>query len=201
MILRNVTRSPMRERILDAADRMLARYGYQKTTADDLAREAGIGRRTVYVHFTSKEEIFLASIDRVVERLIDELKRILYSGGSAEERLRRMLEARVLYRFDSVNAYHESLDDMFAVLRGAYLDRRERYLAQEADVFAHVLTEGHRAGVLRAADANKTARTVLLATNGLLPYSLSGRELGSRAEVEEKARQLVELLMEGLRQR
>lgn len=201
MILRNVTRSPMRERILDAADRMLARFGYQKTTADDLAREAGIGRRTVYVHFTSKEEIFLASIDRVVERLVDELKRILYSGGSAEERLRRMLEARVLYRFDSVNAYHESLDDMFAVLRGAYLERRERYLAQEAEVFANVLTEGHRAGVLKAVDANKTARTVLLATNGLLPYSLSGRELGSRAEVEEKARQLVELLMEGLRQR
>ena len=127
MILRNVTRTPMRERILDAADRLLGRYGYQKTTADDLAREAGIGRRTIYVHFTSKEEIFLASIDRVVERLIEDQKRILYSGGSAEERLRRMLVARVLFRFDSVHEYHDSLDDMFSVLRAAYLDRRDRY--------------------------------------------------------------------------
>ncbi|MFO1008529.1 MAG: TetR/AcrR family transcriptional regulator [Planctomycetota bacterium] len=201
MILRNVTRSPMRERILDAADRMLARYGYQKTTADDLAREAGIGRRTVYVHFTSKEEIFLASIDRVVERLIDELKHILYAGGPAEERLERMLTARVLYRFDSVHAYHESLDDMFSVLRGAYLDRRERYFSQEADVFALVLTEGQRAGTLRVADPQQVARTVLLATNGLLPYSLSGRELGSRTEVEEKTRRVVALVLEGLRQR
>ena len=201
MILRNVTRSPMRERILDAADRLLGRYGYQKTTADDLAREAGIGRRTIYVHFTSKEEIFLASIDRVVERLIDDQKRILYSGGSAEERLRRMLVARVLFRFDSVHEYHDSLDDMFSVLRAAYLDRRDRYLALESDVLAQVLAEGAKAGTLRVPDPHMIARTVLLATNGLLPYSLTGRELGSRMDVEEKAVAIVDLLLDGLRQR
>lgn len=199
MILRNVTRSPMRERILDAADHMLARYGYQKTTADDLAREAGIGRRTVYVHFTSKEEIFLASIDRVVDRLIDDLKRTLYSGGSAEERLRRMLTARILFRFDCVHAYHESLDDMFSVLRGQYLDRREQHFQKEADVFSHVIAEGQRSGQLRSGDTQTLARTLLLATNGLLPYALSGRELGSRAEVEEKTQRIVDLLLDGLR--
>lgn len=201
MILRNVTRSPMRERILDAADRLLGRYGYQKTTADDLAREANIGRRTVYVHFTSKEEIFLASIDRVVERLIDELKRVLYSGGAADERLERMLLTRILFRFDAVQSYHQSLDDMFSVLRGPYLERRDRYLASEADVFVHVLTEGERAGRLVVRDAPATAHALLHATNGLLPYSLSGRELGSRAEIEEKARHVVALLVGGLRAR
>ncbi|MBI5362635.1 MAG: TetR/AcrR family transcriptional regulator [Planctomycetes bacterium] len=189
----------MRERILDAADQMLARFGYQKTTADDLAREAGIGRRTVYVHFTCKEEIFLASIDRVVERLIDDLKRTLYSGGSAEERLQRMLTARILFRFDCVHAYHESLDDMFSVLRSQYLERREQHLTREADVFAQVLTEGQRSGHLRAGDPQSMARTLLLATNGLLPYALSGRELGARAEVEQKTQRLVELLLAGLR--
>lgn len=200
MIQRNVTRSPMRERILDAADRLLSRYGYQKTTADDLAREAAIGRRTVYVHFTSKEEIFLASIDRVVERLIDELKRVLYSGGSADERLRRMLMTRILFRFDSVHDYHQSLDDMFSVLRSAYLERRDRYMAMEAEVFTQVLLEGQRSGLMRVDDANATARTLLHATNGLLPYSLSGRELGSRAEVEERVQRLSDVLLRGLRQ-
>jgi AcrR family transcriptional regulator len=191
----------MRERILDAADRLLGRYGYQKTTADDLAREANIGRRTVYVHFTSKEEIFLASIDRVVERLIDELKRVLYSGGAPDERLRRMLMTRILFRFDAVQSYHQSLDDMFSVLRGAYLDRRDRYISSEADVFVHVLTEGERAGRLNVRDAPATAQALLHATNGLLPYSLSGRELGSRAEVEERAERVTALLVEGLRAR
>src|SRR6185295_3136508 len=56
---------PTREAILDATDRLLGRLGYQKTTIDDLAREADVGRRTIYLNFQSKEEIFLSSIDRV----------------------------------------------------------------------------------------------------------------------------------------
>jgi hypothetical protein len=56
----------------------------------------------------------------VVERLIDELKRVLSSGGAADERLKRMLVTRILFRFDSVHDYHQSLDDMFSVLRSAY---------------------------------------------------------------------------------
>src|SRR5690349_12896317 len=122
---------PTREAILDATDRLLGRLGYQKTTIDDLAREAGIARRTVYLHFPSKEEIFLASIDRVVERLLAELGSIASGGGAANERLRRMLVQRVLFRFDCVRDYHDSLEDLLAVLRPAYLRRRERYFQAE----------------------------------------------------------------------
>src|SRR5437763_1237801 len=48
--------TPAAGRILDAADRLLARYGYQKMTVDDLAREAGIGKGTVYLSFPGKSE-------------------------------------------------------------------------------------------------------------------------------------------------
>lgn len=199
MIQRNITRSPMRERILDAADGLLGRFGFQKTTAEDLAREAGIGRRTIYVHFTSKEEIFLASIDRVVERLIGELKRVLYSGGPADERLRRMLVARILFRFDSVHGYHQNLDDMFSVLRPAYLERRDYYFSMEADVFTRVIEEGQKAGLLLPGEPMEVARVVLSATNGLLPYSLSERELNDRNAVEQRIEKLSHVLLRGLR--
>ncbi len=59
----------MRDRILDATERLLGRLGYRKTTMDDIAAEAGVGRRTIYLHFPGKEEVALATIDRIVERL------------------------------------------------------------------------------------------------------------------------------------
>ena len=198
MITRNTTRSPMRERILDAADNLLARYGYQKTTDDDLAREAGIGRRTIYIHFTNKEEIFLASIDRVIERLLSELRRLATTSDTPDKKLTHILVARVLFRMDSVHNYHLSLDDMFAVLRPAYLERRERYFTNEAHVLAEVITEGQRIGIFTPSPALDTARTLLLATNSLLPYSLSGRELGSREDIERKARAIAQLVLRGL---
>ena len=40
--------------ILDAVDVLLARYGYRKMTMDDVARQVGIGKGTIYLHFLGK---------------------------------------------------------------------------------------------------------------------------------------------------
>lgn len=195
---RTGARSGARDAILDAADRLLGRFGYQKTTLDDLAREARIGRRTIYLHFQSKEEIFLSSIDRVVYRLCTELSRIAAEEGPPADRLRRMLLTRVMFRFDSVHGYYQSLDEMLAVLRLAYLERRSRYFADEAKIFSEVIAEGTRTRIFHVQDAPATARALVLATNSLLPYSLSVRELGSRKTVEAEAARIADLLLAGL---
>ena len=62
-------KSAVKDAILDATDRLLARFGYRKMTVEDIAAEAGIGKGTVYLHFSSKEEVVLSHIDRIVERL------------------------------------------------------------------------------------------------------------------------------------
>jgi AcrR family transcriptional regulator len=46
--------------ILEAADNLLHRFGYSKTSLDDIAKEAGLGKGTIYYYFESKEEIFIA---------------------------------------------------------------------------------------------------------------------------------------------
>jgi AcrR family transcriptional regulator len=191
----------LREAILDAVERLLARYGYKKTTMDDLAREAGIGKGTIYLYFPSKEEVALCSIDRVVDRVYEQLRRIAASGGAAGDRLRQMLIARVLVRIDNVQAYSESLDDLFESLRPAYMARRSKYFAGETTVFGRVLLEGRRAGEFRFTDSQATARTLLMATNSLLPYSLSVRELGERAEIVRRIERLAHLLLHGLLRR
>ena len=47
-----------RQQILDAAAGAIIRLGYDKTTMSDIAEEAGASRRTVYLYFKSKEELF-----------------------------------------------------------------------------------------------------------------------------------------------
>src|SRR6185369_8650425 len=76
---------PMRDLILDAAERLLARFGYRKMTMEDLAREAGIGKGTIYLSFPSKEEVALCSIDRVVQRVQQQLQTLAASGGPAAD--------------------------------------------------------------------------------------------------------------------
>src|SRR5687767_1742618 len=192
------TREDIRDLILDATDRLLARYGYRKMTMDDLAQEVGIGKGTIYLHFPSKEEVVLSHVDRIVERLKGELLKIARGGGAPAVRLRRMLVARVMFRFDSVQHYTESLSDLLAALRPGLLARRRRHFEEEAEVLSEVLREGRRGGEFSFREARTAARTLLTATNALLPYSLSARELGGRAELESEATRVVDMLLTGL---
>jgi AcrR family transcriptional regulator len=193
-----IAREEVREAILDAADHLLARYGYRKMTVDDIAQEAGIGKGTIYLHFASKEEVTLSHVDRIIERLKERLWAIARSDADVAIRLRLMLVARVLFRFDSVQHYTQSLNDLLAALRPKLLARRARYFEDEARVFVEVLDEGGRAGVFNFDDALTTAFALLNATNSLLPYSLSTSELGERDEIKEKTEQIADLMLSGL---
>jgi AcrR family transcriptional regulator len=70
--------APRVERMLDSAAELLVRWGYQRVTIDEVARHAGIGKGTVYLHFRSKDALFLTVLLRVqrgmVERMVQRME-------------------------------------------------------------------------------------------------------------------------------
>ena len=188
-----------RDALLDATDRLLARYGYRKMTIDDLAREVGIGKGSVYLHFSSKEEIVLSHIDRIIDRLKTRLRNIADKSTGVDLRLCDMLVERVVYRFDSVQHYSQSLNDMLSFVRPKLLERRKRYFDEEARIFAAVIIEGQKSKVFASGNALDLAKVLLNATNSLLPYSLSTAELGDRKDIALRSRKIATLLIKGLK--
>ncbi len=191
-------REDIKDLILDAAERLLVRYGFKKMTMDDLAQEIGIAKGTIYLHFSSKEEIALSRVDRVIDRLYEELWKIACSKENPSHRLQAMLMMRVLFRFDSVQHYAESIDEQMATIRPALEARREKYFEKEAQIFVQVLQEGKRQKVFSFEEADYTARTLLVATNALLPSSLKASELSNRQVVEKRISQISQLIVDGL---
>jgi len=196
-----VQRREVREAILDATDDLLARYGYKKMTIDDLAQQVGIGKGSVYLHFESKEKIALSHIDRIIERTVRQLDLIVKSDKTPDEKLRQMLLKRVLFRFDSVQHYTQSLNDLLAALRPKLLARRKIYFAEEAKIFAAVIEQGQKSGKFSGNNALEIAETILTATNSLLPFSLTTKELGERRDIKEKTLRLADMLLNGLLRR
>jgi AcrR family transcriptional regulator len=191
-------RTDVRTAVLDAADRLLARYGYRKMTMDDLAAEAGVGRRTIYLYFKSKEEVALATIDRTIDLLLAELRQVARSEGSPADRVRRMLIRRILFLFDREQSMAHTLDDVYAALRPQYKAHRERYIRGEVEIFAEVLRSGRDLGQLEADDPEAVGNALVIATSSLTPFSLSVRELGTRDDVEQKIGRIADLLVYGL---
>ncbi len=188
----------VRDAILDATDQLLSRYGYKKMTIDDLAREVGIGKGSVYLHFSSKEEIVLSHIDRIVERVKEDLEKIASGDAPPEEKIREMILSRVLVRFDNVQHYTESIDELLSSLRAKVIERRKQYFREEAEIIAGVIKEGQKSGVFDKGNAAEWARVFVTSTNSLLPAALSTQELGERSHVRKKALAVCGLLLKGL---
>lgn len=194
----DIAKTDVRDTIMDAAERLLSLYGYSKTTVDDIAQEAGIGKGTIYLHFHGKEEIAVSFIDRVNQRVRARLEDIAASDAPPAEKLRQMLIARVMVRLETARNHDKSIDELLAAIRPLLISCRQRWHEAEAEVFAQVLREGRVSEELEFGDDMATARTLVLATNSVLPYNLSALQLGERDEIQHAASQIAELLLNGL---
>jgi AcrR family transcriptional regulator len=74
-----------RRELLDAAQRLFFRDGYHGTTLDDIADEAGYTKGAVYSTFKSKGGLFLALFDEVVDRRVEETRRLLASQPAEDK--------------------------------------------------------------------------------------------------------------------
>lgn len=61
-------------RILDAAATLIQRWGYQKTTLDDIARQARVARGTIYLHWKTREELLTALLAREYLKVTEDLR-------------------------------------------------------------------------------------------------------------------------------
>ena len=184
--------------ILDAADRMIGRYGLRKTTMEDVAREAGFSRGTVYGYFKSKQELALASIDRVVKLAQAQMETESRTGETPAERLFRMLVARVAVRIERVRDITQSLDSIFAEVRQAYMQRRRSYFEAEARMLAEVIRQGQAINDFGLVDAEETAQLFVEATNAYIPYSLSLEELEQPGDLQGRIEKMAAILVAGI---
>jgi AcrR family transcriptional regulator len=87
--------APRRAQILEAALECFATRGYHTATMDDLVRASGLSKGTLYWHFSSKEEVFLALFDRFVEEIFDAWSRLETEDRPSLEVLRALGEVSV----------------------------------------------------------------------------------------------------------
>lgn len=76
-----------RQQLLGAAEQVILRYGVAKTTMDDIGREAGVSRPTVYRYFGDRDALLSALIERRSRMLFDRARTFIASHDSFDEQL------------------------------------------------------------------------------------------------------------------
>jgi AcrR family transcriptional regulator len=76
-----------RRQILAAAESVIARYGVSKTTMDDIGKQAGVSRPTVYRYFGDRDNLLAALIERRARMLFDRARNYIFGFESFAEQL------------------------------------------------------------------------------------------------------------------
>ncbi|MFS0722930.1 TetR/AcrR family transcriptional regulator [Paenibacillus sp. 1P07SE] len=89
--------------ILDAAYRLFGTKGFYETKMSEIADEAGIAKGTLYLYFSSKEELFTAMTKRDHDRFLSQLQRMLQPDNSLQEQLHAVASHHLSYYFGVKN--------------------------------------------------------------------------------------------------
>ena len=89
------TKQPSRDKILDCAEGLFARRGFSGTGLAEVAEHVGLGKSSLFHHFSSKAELYAAVVARILAVIEERLMRALAAGGSAIDRLDRWIDVLV----------------------------------------------------------------------------------------------------------
>ena len=147
------------ERILDAAEEVLRRYGPAKATVVDVARFLEVSHGTIYRHFPSKAALRDAVAERWLHRVSLPLADIAKEQGSATERLHRWLTQLMVLKHKKVlddpelfATYAAIVEDARAIVQ-AHMDELVKQLDQ-------IIASGIISHEFRVMDSQAAARAV-----------------------------------------
>ncbi|MEO7716768.1 MAG: TetR/AcrR family transcriptional regulator [Capsulimonas sp.] len=193
-----VQQADIRHKILEAASERLWHYGFKKTTIDEIAADAGVGKGTVYLYFDSKEDIALTIVAQFKENCLGKMQGVVQNTEmTPAEKLKEML---ILPMVDTHNICIQSphSQEMVAAVRPHIQARMRPYIEQERELIAQVLEEGNRKDVFDVPDTITAARSLKYMVSGFWP------PFPCVSDLEEKKHELgliVDLVVRGLRKR
>ncbi|MBM4255845.1 MAG: TetR/AcrR family transcriptional regulator [Deltaproteobacteria bacterium] len=168
------------EAILTAAFSLFGHYGYRRTSIDDIAQEAGIAKGTVYLYFKSKEEIFRALAQQLIDKMLAASETAQAAAHNVPEQLRGILDAKFGYFFELLHAsahVREILDAKNQLCTDLFAQADRRYQR----LLAQTIAEAEKRGELHVAriglEPEAAAELLTRSASGLGTYSTTAPTL------------------------
>lgn len=141
-----------RNKILSVANKLFSRFGFHKTSMDEIAKIARKAKGSLYYHFTNKEELFKEVVSKEIVNLKNQLSIIVNNTDlNASEKIKKYLIKRMEVLHDAAN-YHETLKADFFEHFDFIDDLRNELDEWEKTNLKNILLQGVDKGEFAAVD-------------------------------------------------
>lgn len=186
-----------KNRILTAAEQLFAHFGIKKTTMDEIAKKARMGKSTVYYYFKSKEEIFAEVIrrDSVIFKL--ELNQAIVKGKTPQEKIGNYVVSR-MNQLKALSNYYSTLTEEY-IEQYTFVDNvRKDFTDYEFSTLYVLFEEGIKQGIFAMDSVETTARNFAIFLKGLeYAFFIKNEDF----DIEKESSQMLNILYKGIEKR
>jgi len=158
-----------RDEILHKAATLFRKKGFKGTSMQDLAKEVGIRKGSLYYYFNSKNEIFQEILDKGFNPLLYNALYILKKNGSPREKLQKLIQRHLQYILESnlsIPIFYERKEKVLDNQIQNYVENRNEY----ENILRSVLEEGIKKGEFPEVDVNLTIFAILGMINWIIQW-------------------------------
>ena len=152
--------------IIAVAEKFFSRFGLNKTTMNEIAKAARIGKATLYHYFASKEHIFTEVIQKESQRLENRLNTVIKEANNPKEQIRVYIITRINY-FNNLSNIYSALTDKYLEHYSSIKKFRQDFYNGENKILAKILQAGVDQNVFHEIEIDEIAKLLSLTLRGL----------------------------------
>jgi AcrR family transcriptional regulator len=184
-----------KEIVLKVAQDIFAQYGLTKTTIDDIAKAAGVGKSSIYYYFKSKEDIFRAVIETQVQKVQGQIKSAIDAAPTPQEKLKAFVISRMKCFREVAHIYNHVFKDEY-LKHYEYIQKlRKDYDQTENGRVTGILSEGIKSGVFKIQDPSLASFVIMVGIRGLEYEWATTTDI---QKMEQDSEKLFEILFHGI---
>ena len=189
-----VNKEEFRKKIIISAGQIFSRFGFKKTTMEEVARALKMGKSSIYYYFSSKEEIFEAVVLYEANILRNELTKAIKSVESPIGKMEKYVFVR-MKAFEKLSNYYNAIFDK-NLDHFEFIERiREKYDREEIAILRLILYDGVRKKVFNVRNSEYTALAIQTTLKGLeVPLFWQKREVN----IDQRLKAILNVLFYGI---
>lgn len=174
-----------REKILKAAVAVFSRRGFHQAQVEEIAKKAGVGKGTIYLHFPNKAMLFSAAVSEGLEEIISALRTELESDVPFTEHFRILIHTSVSLYLKHGDLSKILINELTSGIGPAAMNEiqavRERFIG----FIASVLEQGSRDGYIEPMDFRLAAAGIVGLMDSLCRFHFQSRGTVDSAQIAD----------------
>jgi AcrR family transcriptional regulator len=196
--------SSKRQEILDAARECFARFGYEKTTVDDIGKMVGMNKASLYYYYKSKEAIYGEVILYELQDAMQMLQSKIEDMPGCRDKLLTYFQKKLRHMHRWMNVHNLSMEIWRNVQPSlTHSQLFDQIKERESDFINAIMLDCIEHGEIKPCDTRRIARTILTVVEAVKTKAFSGIdarfvEKVDMAELEDDVTFAISLIWDGL---